>query len=60
MSARKPVRFLHYRGDVTLGIPPAMGPNTLNEVLYPVAAAYDPDMGRTTVGLSYIAPEATP
>lgn len=55
---RAAVRHLHYRGFIALdgGVPPVMGPNLLGELLYPVEATYDPGTGRTTVGLSYIAP----
>jgi hypothetical protein len=54
---RKPIRWCTYPGEITLDqVEPARCPNTLNELLYPVTATYDPDTNKTRVGWSYIAP----
>lgn len=56
-DTRAPVQWCTYPGDargiLTDG---PKGPNTLGEMLYPVAAEYDPETGKTRVGWSYIAP----
>jgi hypothetical protein len=58
---REPVAWLNYSGRVEINPLVPMGPNTLGEWLWPVAAEYDAKKDRTRVGLSHIAPtEAAP
>lgn len=58
MAQNIPVCFLNYPGDVSETIlkEGPKGPSTMNELLYPVTAEYDPETDKTRVGLSYIAP----
>lgn len=53
---RLPVTHLNYPGNIALDPDSKVGPGTLGEYLYPVAASYDPEADRTRVGFSYIAP----
>jgi hypothetical protein len=63
IEQRPPVCYLNYSADVVDQITAmiehggaAFGPSTMGEALWPVEAVYDPDTGRTRVGLSYVAP----
>lgn len=57
MSNPKPARWLNYKGDVRNGLPRSMGPNLLDEQLYPVVAEYDPKKNMTRVGLAFVLPK---
>lgn len=62
MSARLPIGFANYRGDVTEAIARDVesgrpfGPNYMGELMWPVSADYDTATNKTRVGFSYIAP----
>lgn len=58
LATRPAVKFLNYAGDVTAGFDPEqpVGPTTMGEALWPVSSTYDPELKRTRVGFSYIAP----
>jgi hypothetical protein len=58
LTPREPVRWLNYRGQVSVDFTEPLGPNTMGEYLWPVAAHFDPATGCTRVGLSFIAPPA--
>lgn len=61
---RQPIGFANYQGDVTAaiqrdiadGVP--KGPNHMGELMWPVTAAYDPEIDKTRVGFSLIPPLA--
>lgn len=57
MANPKPARWLNYKGDVRRGLPRSMGPNLMDEILYPVVAEYNPKTNMTRVGLAYILPK---
>jgi hypothetical protein len=54
---RLPVRVLHYATIVDRPNPTlALGPNVMNEPLFPVTYDTDEKLGITTIGLSYVRP----
>lgn len=55
---RPAIRYLTYSGDVTNNISPnkPMGPTTMGEPVWPVIAIYYPEINKTRVGFSYVAP----
>lgn len=56
MSNPKPAHWINYKGDVRNGLPQTMGPNLLNEILFPVVAEYDPKTNMTRVGVAHLQP----
>jgi hypothetical protein len=66
IEQRPPVAYLNYRNDVVGAIgamieagDACFGPSTMGEALWPVEAVFDPETGRTRVGISYVAPAGT-
>jgi len=54
-TARKPIGFATYNGDVTsVTAEGAKGPNYVGELMFPVTAEYDAATDKTRVGFSLV------
>lgn len=52
-TARTPIRFATYAGDVTSIVGEVKGPNMLGEYLVAEEAEYDAETNKTRVGFAY-------